>query len=198
MIQIHPVYLLLIIFIGFLIKIFDCGQLIIKQRVSFNPILTGVYYVLGLFSGLVVITMFNERGLIYHRLMPLILLCAAAFIFIPSVFVKPTTNSIITIIITTPVAIFAGLLMFITISSPQDGVLLGFAVYVAIFFILGAIIQNLLNYKYEKGKKELYYLQKLWELLNNRMLIVPVFALIALEFGLQFAFGETILFFLPF
>ena len=46
MIQIGPVYILLVVLLIFLVKIIDCGQLIIKQRVSFNPILNALYYLI--------------------------------------------------------------------------------------------------------------------------------------------------------
>ncbi|MHA1338107.1 MAG: hypothetical protein ACTSPW_20625 [Promethearchaeota archaeon] len=49
---------------------------------------------------------------------------------------------------------------------------------------------------FKNWNNELYYAQKLWELLNDRKLIVPVFSLVSLELLLQF-YGLTILFFLP-
>ncbi|MHA1294934.1 MAG: hypothetical protein ACTSQJ_20050, partial [Promethearchaeota archaeon] len=118
MIQTNPVYIFLIIFIVFLMKIIDCGQLIIKQKVSFSPVMNSIYYVIGLFSLLLMFTMFNERGLIYHRLMVVILFCIVAFIFIPSVFVKPTINSLISTAVGTILALTFGILTYYSKSNP--------------------------------------------------------------------------------
>jgi hypothetical protein len=142
------------------------------------------------------ITLFNERGIVYHQLMPVILLGITAFIFIPSLFVRPTINSIIATVISTIIAIVSSALVFFAIGDPQNGTFIALAVYLITFFIIGVVLLNVLDKKYEKGTKILFYKQKLWELLNDRRLLIPVFALVSLEFALQF-YGYTILFFLP-
>ena len=192
----NPIYLMLVLLIPWLMKLIDCGQLIIKQRVTFNPILNSIYYIFGIFSLLTISTMFNERGLIYHRLMIVILFGITAFVFIPSVFVKPTINSLISTILGTILALTFGILAYFLTTRVSYKVITGFVVYLLIFFIMGAVFHNLLNHLNQKGKNELFYKQKLWELLTNRNLIVLLFSLFAIELVLQF-YGLTILFFSP-
>jgi len=197
LVEINPVYLMLILFVPWLMKIIDTGQLIKRQKVSFSPVLNSIYYIFGVFSILTSLTMFNDRGIIYHRLMVVVLFGLTAFIFIPSVFVKPTLNSIITTVVMTFVALFSGILIFFLISNPKYSVLVGFLIYLVLFFMITPIFHNLLNKLHPKGRKVLFYKQKLWELLNDQRLLIPVFSLFALEWALQF-YGYTILFFLPF
>ncbi|MHA1755264.1 MAG: hypothetical protein ACTSVV_00740 [Promethearchaeota archaeon] len=193
--DIWPVYMLLLVFLALLMKVFDCGQLIFKQRVSFNAIMNSIYYIFGIFSLLMIFPNFNDRGLIYHRLAVVILLAISAFILIPSVFVKPTINSLITTGVCTFLALLMGIIAYYTFGV-KYGVIGGLIIYLLIMILGGAILQNLLKTMFKNWNNELYYAQKLWELLNDRKLIVPVFSLVSLELLLQF-YGLTILFFLP-
>lgn len=197
MAEITPFYILLFCIIAITMKVIENGKILVKQEVSFAPGLNGFYYAIGLLALLMSPTMFNMQGLIYHRLMTFILLILSAIFLIPSIFVRPTKNSIIATIIGTALGVGGGLILYFFIEpSAQDAVLYGVLVFV-VGIIIGSFLVEGLNRLNPEGAKVLFYKEKLWKFCCNIWLLSIMLILLVFETILQVN-GSSLLFFLPF